>query len=94
MNTRGTAWIGMRGRPLIFFAIAFLILRFDDFGVKPIPAFVERAEVSGAGFSGIPKHTLLSAGADKIRRMADLLVRDRQSRFRESGSRFDPCNVR
>lgn len=26
--------------------------------------------------------------------MADLLVRDRQSRFRESGSRFDPCNVR
>ena len=84
----------LRGRPLIFFAIAFLILRFDDFGVEPIPFPAEGAEVSGAGFSGIPKHTLLSAGADKIRRMADLLARDRQSRFRESGSRFDPCNVR
>ena len=48
----------------------------------------------GAGFSGIPKHTLLSAGGDKIRHPADLPARDRQSRFRESGSRFDPCNVR
>ena len=40
----------LRGRPLIFFAIAFWILRFDDFEVEPIPAFAERAEVSGPDF--------------------------------------------
>ena len=54
--------------------------------VKPIPSLAEGAEVSDVGFSGIPKHILLSAGADKIRRMADLLVRDRLPRIREGGT--------